>query len=88
MENKTFNIARVSVMDYRESSQADEIRAHALGVQPCHDCRSMDDLHRTHIERLKADLDANRGLAALRGRWKMAAYAGWALALLLMRFGR
>lgn len=77
----------------------DEIRARAFGVQAgCPDCerlRSMDDLHRHHIENLNdqlvhsADFEAElfaEGLKARQraDRWKLIAWAGWAFAAMLM----
>jgi hypothetical protein len=76
-------------------SGADEIHVAGMSVLIDGDSRKMDDLHRTHIARLRAELAQDlelfeswaadmAGMRSLKDAWKLFAFAGWFVAFLFM----
>jgi hypothetical protein len=76
-------------------SKSDHAYAAALGVALDGGDLKMDDLHRTHIARLRAELAQDQKLfdswaldmIAMRtrkGLWKLFAFAGWFVAFLFI----
>jgi hypothetical protein len=76
-------------------SGADEIHVAGMSVLIDGDSRKMDDLHRTHIARLRAELAQDLELFKswamdmvwMRKRkdaWKLFAFAGWFVAVLFI----
>jgi hypothetical protein len=81
-------------------TRTDEIHAHALGIElrACPECeatRAMESLHRVQAARLaeelahgcdfEAELFADlKRMEALKEHWKLIAFAGWALAAMML----